>query len=230
MTEDENISNDLFIHMNIHETKIETIFGNITGEHGSNRRYFLQLSVRHLSSRYASGDTLEEPVYMTIYNDIKIIGTKLNYILWPRENCKVLNNWDLWGPLIFCLILSLCLSLTVPKKKSTTVFTEIFCIIWISELIITLNFKLLKIPISLFQSICFLGYSLFPFVIATVIDIFIHTIFIKFPLIIIAYAWSTYASLNVVTNFSLTKKRLLVIYPLFLYYFLISWIIFLQFI
>ncbi|KTW28335.1 uncharacterized protein T551_02754 [Pneumocystis jirovecii RU7] len=215
MTENEDINSNLFIHMNIPETKAETIFGNITGEYASNRRY-------------ASGDTLEEPIYTAIYNDIKMIGIKLNYTLWPRNNYNILNNWDLWGPLIFCLILSSCLSLTAPKSESTIIFTSIFCVVWISELIIALNLKLLGAPISLFQSISVLGYSLFPFVIITITNLFINTVFIKFPLIIIAYTWSTYASLSVIRNFSLTKKRLLAIYPLFLYYFFIAWIIFLQ--
>ncbi|CCJ28240.1 unnamed protein product [Pneumocystis jirovecii] len=200
MTENEDINSNLFIHMNIPETKAETIFENITGEYASNRRY-------------ASGDTLEESIYMAIYNDIKMIGIKLR---------------DLWGPLIFCLILSSCLSLTAPKSESTIIFTSIFCVVWISELIIALNLKLLGAPItrSLFQSISVLGYSLFPFMIITITNLFINTVFIKFSLIIIAYTWSTYASLSVIRNFSLTKKRLLAIYPLFLYYF--SWIIFLQ--
>ncbi|KAG5517989.1 hypothetical protein PMAC_000444 [Pneumocystis sp. 'macacae'] len=123
--------------MNIAKTKTETIFGIIIEEYDSNK----------------SGNTLEEPVYMTIYNDIKIIGIKLSYILWPRDNYDVLNNWDLWGPFIFSLILSSSLSLTAPKNEPTIVFTGIFCVIWISELIITLNLKLLGIPMYNFNKL-----------------------------------------------------------------------------
>ncbi|KAG4302115.1 hypothetical protein PCK1_001674 [Pneumocystis canis] len=216
--ESANIDNDPFIHINASEIKTKSILENATEY--DNR----------------SKNTLEEPIYMTIYNDIKMIGIKLNYILWTRKNYNALNNWDLWGPLIFCLLFCLCLSFTVPKSESITIFTSLFCIIWISELIITLNLKLLGIPISLFYSICILGYSLFPLVIITIINLFIPIIFIRFPLIVIGYGWSTYASLNVITDssFNLNNKKLLAIYPLFLYYFCItfflSWIVFLQFI
>ncbi|KAG5436903.1 hypothetical protein PCANB_001656 [Pneumocystis canis] len=110
--EPENLDNNPCIQINIPEIGTETILEDI--EHDNRSR-----------------NTLEEPIYMTIYNDIKMIGIKLNYILWPRKKYNILNNWDLWGPLIFCLIFCLCLSFTAPKNESITIFTSVFCIIWI---------------------------------------------------------------------------------------------------
>ncbi|EMR10571.1 hypothetical protein PNEG_01276 [Pneumocystis murina B123] len=152
--EDPNTNDDPFVYIDSQEDRIETISKNIN-TYATNER-----------NTYIS--TLEEPIYMTIYNDVKMIGIRAKYILLPHENCNILRNWDLWGPFIFCLIFSLCLSLETSKNESINVFTGIFCIIWVGKLIITLNLKLLKVPISLFQSICILGYSLFPFVICTI--------------------------------------------------------------
>ncbi len=55
---------------------------------------------------------LTEPVCTTIWKDLKRICIKLRYVLFPFGTSKIharneLRNWDLWGPLIFCLILSL---------------------------------------------------------------------------------------------------------------------------
>ncbi|QSL65378.1 hypothetical protein MERGE_002688 [Pneumocystis wakefieldiae] len=200
---DSNANSNPFIYIDSQEDTMETISKNIN-TYTSNER-----------NSYTS--TLEEPIYMTIYNDLKMIGIRAKYILLPHKDSNILRNWDLWGPFIFCLIFSLCLSLKASKNESINVFTGIFCIIWVSELVITLNLKLLKVPISMFQSLCILGYSLFPFVICTILNFFIHTTFIRFLLIIVAYVWSTYASLNVINDFSFVKRNILVIYPLLLY-------------
>jgi hypothetical protein len=53
-------------------------------------------------------ETLDEPVSQTLKRDLLRILHKLEYVLIPRFNAdksKDLQNWDLWGPLLFCLIL-----------------------------------------------------------------------------------------------------------------------------
>jgi hypothetical protein len=54
-----------------------------------------------------------------------------------------LRDWDLWGPLIFCLLLSMFLSMRAPKKQTDLVFAGVFSIIWIGEAVVTLQIKLL---------------------------------------------------------------------------------------
>lgn len=51
------------------------------------------------------------------------------------------NKW-LRGPLIFCLVLSLFLSLA-HGDQSSLVFSGVFCITWIGEAAVTLQIKLL---------------------------------------------------------------------------------------
>ena len=43
-----------------------------------------------------------------------MIGYKLKYVLLPKfreEGGKELRNWDLWGPLLLCLLLALTLGI-----------------------------------------------------------------------------------------------------------------------
>lgn len=54
-----------------------------------------------------------------------------------------LRDWDLWGPLIFCLLLSMFLSIRAPEKQTDLVFAGVFSIIWIGESVVTLQIKLL---------------------------------------------------------------------------------------
>ena len=54
-----------------------------------------------------------------------------------------LRDWDLWGPLIFCLLLSLLLSFNARPEQRDIVFSGVFAIVWIGEAVVTLQIKLL---------------------------------------------------------------------------------------
>lgn len=54
-----------------------------------------------------------------------------------------LRDWDLWGPLIFCLLLSLLLSFTARGDQRDAVFSGVFAMIWLGEAVVTLQIKLL---------------------------------------------------------------------------------------
>lgn len=54
-----------------------------------------------------------------------------------------LRDWDLWGPLIFCLLLSLFLSRGAKSDQRDLVFSGIFAMVWIGEAVVTLQIKLL---------------------------------------------------------------------------------------
>ncbi|QPH09930.1 hypothetical protein C2857_000999 [Epichloe festucae Fl1] len=54
-----------------------------------------------------------------------------------------LRDWDLWGPLIFCLLLSLLLSIAARAEQKDTVFSGVFAMIWLGEAVVTLQIKLL---------------------------------------------------------------------------------------
>lgn len=54
-----------------------------------------------------------------------------------------LRDWDMWGPLIFCLLLSLLLSFRAQDNQKDIVFSGVFAMVWIGEAVVTLQIKLL---------------------------------------------------------------------------------------
>lgn len=54
-----------------------------------------------------------------------------------------LRDWDLWGPLIFCLLLSLLLSASAPHDETSLVFSGVFVMVWLGEVLVTMQIKLL---------------------------------------------------------------------------------------
>ena len=48
---------------------------------------------------------------------------------------------------------------------------------------------------SFFQSVCVLGYCLFPLTIAALINVFVHTIFVRLPVIAVTYIWSAFGTI-----------------------------------
>lgn len=85
-----------------------------------------------------------------------------------------LNAWldflgDLWGPLLVCLMLSTTLSLTAPGSSASLVFAAVFVIVWCGAAMVTINAQLLGGSISFFQSVCILGYCVFPLTLAAIL-------------------------------------------------------------
>ena len=73
---------------------------------------------------YGSSDmsTLDEPVSETIMRDLRMVGNKLMCVLNPRKaNIQTLKDWDLWGPLILCLMLATLLSWFAPYEQKSLV-------------------------------------------------------------------------------------------------------------
>lgn len=51
--------------------------------------------------------------------------------------------FDARGPLIFCLLLSLLLSMTASASQKIPVFSGVFALVWIGEAVVTMQIKLL---------------------------------------------------------------------------------------
>jgi len=63
-----------------------------------------------------------------------------------------LRDWDLWGPLLFCLALSVLLSICGQPKQKDIIFSGVFALVWIGEAIVTLQIKLLGGNMCVFPS------------------------------------------------------------------------------
>ena len=139
--------------------------------------------------------TLDEPVLTTIMRDLRQVATKLRYVLLPAgrqsDTLKELRNWDLWGPLLLCLVLSILLSLSAPIGQASLVFASVFVIVWAGAAVVTVNAQLLGGQISFFQSVCVLGYCIFPLVLASLLATAWANSVWRTILVLTALVWST---------------------------------------
>ncbi|KAI4262499.1 MAG: hypothetical protein L6R42_002324 [Xanthoria sp. 1 TBL-2021] len=118
-----------------------------------------------------------------------------------------LRDWDLWGPLIFCLLLSLLLSMTASSEQKTVVFSGVFALVWIGEAVVTAQIKLLGGNISFFQSVCIIGYTLFPLVVAAMLSAVHLPMIARIPVYIVLVGWSLAAGISILGGSGVVKNR-----------------------
>ncbi|ETV75743.1 hypothetical protein H257_10117 [Aphanomyces astaci] len=178
--------------------------------------------------------TLDEPVSETILRDVRLVGSKLKVVLMPKntsdETLHALRDWDLWGPLLVCLTLSIMLSISAPTNQSAMVFTGVFVVVWAGAAVVTINAQLLGSTISFFQSICVLGYCVFPLVIATLFTTIFRVlslghVTVRLVVVAVGFLWSTRASVVFMSQLVPPKRKALTVYPVLLFYLFIGWMI-----
>ena len=181
--------------------------------------------------------TLDEPVRDTIMRDLRAVMNKFSHIIYPRKDSELLHDWDLWGPLLLCVVLAVLLqqgsAVDAEGGSRSPQFTEVFVSVWAGAAVVTLNSQLLGGKLSFFQSVCVLGYCIFPMVVAMIllwslVHIAAESIVIVSIKIIVtglAYGWSVYASTLFLGDSQPTGKKALAVYPICLFYFLIAWMV-----
>jgi len=80
---------------------------------------------------------------------------------------------------LVCLLLSTILSITAPSSSSSLVFAAVFVIVWCGAAIVTVNAQLLGGSISFFQSVCILGYCVFPLTLSALVCLVISFVIKK---------------------------------------------------
>jgi hypothetical protein len=184
-----------------------------------------------METRYSGLDTLDEPIMTTISRDLLSIYTKIVQVLYPRRATgrEVLRDWDLWGPLLLCLLLGILLSINAPPSQALGVFTSVIGICSIGALVVTVQAKLLGGRVSFFQGLCVLGYCIAPLDIAALVSCFVPYMYIRAPVALLAWAWCTWASVNFLDGTKIEQQRIiLAVYPLLLFYFILAWMILIQ--
>lgn len=180
-------------------------------------------------------NTLDEPVFATIIRDLKAVGVKFQHVFYPKQNRALLRDWDLWGPLVLCLVLAILLQTGVkdPQQEETGVhFAGVVIVIWLGSVVVTLNSKLLGGTISFLQSVCVLGYCLLPLTLAAIACQLIllaqqsaGLFAVRLIIVLVAFGWSTFASTAFVADTQPSHRKTLACYPIFLFYFVVSWLI-----
>uniref|UniRef100_A0A8C9ENG3 Protein YIPF n=1 Tax=Pavo cristatus TaxID=9049 RepID=A0A8C9ENG3_PAVCR len=166
--------------------------------------------------------------------DLKAVGKKFVHVMYPKKSSTLLRDWDLWGPLVLCVSLALMLQggSADSKEDGGPQFAEVFVIIWFGAVVITLNSKLLGGTISFFQSLCVLGYCVLPLTVAMLVCRLVLlagsgtvSFIIRLIVVMAMFAWSTLASTAFLADSQPPHRKALVVYPIFLFYFVISWMI-----
>lgn len=181
-----------------------------------------------------NSNTLDEPIKTTIMRDAESIRKKFAYILFPSSDGVqgLSKDWDLWGPSILCLLLSSVLALRAPDSQKGYVFALIYIYVWGGSAIVTFNALLLKGRVSFFQSVCVLGYCILPLVITAVVGLVLDIFctgdlnkLIRAACVAIALVWSSKASVGFMSELVPEDRRALAVYPVWLLYVAIGWII-----
>jgi len=181
-------------------------------------------------------NTLDEPIKVTILRDLKAVGMKFWHVLYPKQKKTLLKDWDLWGPLILCVFLAMMLQdseLSNNIEDGGLEFAEVFVIVWLGAIVVTVNSKLLGGTISFFQSVCVLGYCLLPPSLALIVCRLILLapkqslilFILRFAVTVVGFTWATFAAMMFLGDSQPPNKKALAIYPIFLFYFIISWMI-----
>jgi len=181
-------------------------------------------------------NTLDEPISQTIKRDLSAVGTKFAAVLWPKEKQSLLREWDLWGPLILCTIMATILQGHGDEDGSEgdggPQFAEVFVIVWVGAMIVTLNTKLLGGSISFFQSVCVLGYCLLPLVLSLVLCRVVlmanqntALVIVRCVIVLAGFVWSTFASMQFLGDCNAPPRKALAVYPMFLFYLIVGWMV-----
>jgi len=212
---------------------------------------------QHESEFFAPVSTLDEPIRETIMRDVRSVGSKLKVVLLPMERSlpyggysgvsqsetidlterdkqilESLRDWDLWGPLVVCLALAVLLSIKAPVGQASLVFAAVFCAVWFGSAVVTINAQLLGGTISFFQSVCVLGYCVFPMTLAAVVvDLFkmlnlgAFSTLVELGVLFVAFLWATRASAIFIGQYIVPSRRLLAVFPVLFFYTFLAWMV-----
>jgi len=184
-------------------------------------------------------NTLDEPILQTITRDLTAVGRKMLGALMPTPSKNLLmKEWDLWGPLILCTYIGLMLQ--GMDDSSGYQFTELFSLVSLGTAAVT--YQLIYVSnakLSVFQSVCVLGYSLGPLAVAVTLFELMNlfglkkgTTFFHFLVVIGAVVWSTYgmnvylASTKTLGNAVPGEKQYMKLAPVIVYFSLVGLLIF----
>ncbi|CAG5097568.1 Oidioi.mRNA.OKI2018_I69.XSR.g15131.t2.cds [Oikopleura dioica] len=156
-------------------------------------------------------DDFDEPVRETIMRDLRDVAHKFKHVVFPLKEGSnlLLRDWDLWGPLLLCMVVGAILH----EGQGGPHFTQFFVLFWMGSAVVTINNKLLGGTISFFQSVCVLGYCIAPL------------FALRFIVTLVAFGWSSRAAMCFIGDTAPSDRRFLAVYPMVLFYFIISWLV-----
>ena len=114
-------------------------------------------------------------------------------------------------------------------EDSAMIFTVVFVMVWCGAAVVTINTALLGGNISFFQSVCVLGYCLFPINTASIASLFCsHQTIVRAVIVFVALLWSVKASVGFMAQLAPKNRKALCVYPVVLFYVTLSWMVLAQ--
>ena len=177
----------------------------------------------------AESQLLTETIWETLQHDLLEVKSKVMIVVNPKADTEhALRDWDLWGPLILCLFLTVVLSITAPSGQTTLLFTGVFSIITFGSAIVAINLILLGTSVSFFQAICVLGYCLFPIALTAFVSAILRWLIVRIVTVPIGLSWSLYSVSRFFGKQIPENRKILGLYPCALLYAILSWIVFIS--
>lgn len=116
--------------------------------------------------------------------------------------------------------------------QASIVFAAVFCAVWLGSAVVTVNAQLLGGTISFFQSVCVLGYCVFPMTMAAVcVDVFKLiplgplSMILDLAVLGVAFLWATRASAVFIGQYIVASRRVLAVFPVLFFYTFLAWLI-----
>ena len=99
-----------------------------------------------------------------------------------------------------------------------------FALVSVGAIVLTVNVILLGGTIGFFQSLCLLGYCLFPMDAAAIVCATVRLMLVRWLVVGVCIAWSSWASIPFIGGAVPANRRALAIYPLVLLYTCVGWL------
>lgn len=99
-----------------------------------------------------------------------------------------------------------------------------FAVVSLGAVILTVNVVLLGGTIGFFQSICLLGYCLFPMDVAAIVCVTVSLMLVRWIVVGACVVWSSWASIPFIAGAVPAARKALAIYPLVMLYVCVGWI------
>ncbi|KAF8054988.1 nol10 [Scenedesmus sp. PABB004] len=121
-------------------------------------------------------------------------------------------------------MLGLAITLSVGEQKPSDVFALVFTEVALGACVLTVNVILLGGSIVFFQSLCLIGYCLFPIVIAAIVCVLVKMAWVRTLVLVACLGWASFATVPFIGKTVSSERRALAVYPVLLMYVSIGWL------
>lgn len=152
-----SINEDQVAFLNSSSQGIDMIEGDITSTINRNNRNELSTldepvldTIKRLYFSAKKYFLINIYMYSIFSGDLGAVCRKFGYAIIPRHSSTLLQQWDLWGPLILITTLAILLQSNATKSSAGVQFAEVFTLMLIGSIAVTvcISFNYFKIFLS----------------------------------------------------------------------------------